>query len=286
MGKIAKYLTLLCGLFMVTSLYGKEVRRPLFSPVEVRFRLLQAPRIKAGSVSSVNRGSLQLVNRRWGVVEITYRPRFDFDGKGSSRSRALPYSVWLDDVICGVRVILCDRQNRKNPALALFSTRVEFWTIPLDWIDHKYFVYVPPMLIERVMPPRRSESRGAKTAAVNDFIVCVTFFHKKWGVLGEGYWGLKGRGAAEDFRELARLVPQTSVFHGALLSRSRSPWGLNDLDHFDLEKPAYIPAPLDEAAIEKAASAAVAEEAAFVESSRKKSSSSANGKRKNRRTKR
>lgn len=280
MGKCLKCFSLLLVLFLCASSECREIRRPLFTPVNVEFKLLQAPRIKAGSVSSGNRGSLNLVNRRWGVVEITYRPRFDYEIKSGSKKKNTAPGLWLDDVSCGVRIIAVDRQNRKAPALALFSTRVDFWTIPLDWHDHKYFVYIPPMLIERVMPSRRTDSKVAKVAANEDFVVCVTFFHKKWGVLGEGYHGLKNRQTcSDDFRELVRLVPQESVFHGSLVSRANSPWGLNDQNQFDLEKPAYIPAPLDEAAIERAAKDA-AEETAAVESSRKKSSSAAGKKNK------
>ena len=278
MGKSLKYLSMLLVLFLCVAFECREVRRPLFTPVNVEFKLLQAPRIKAGSVSSGNRGSLNLVNRRWGVVEITYRPRFDYELKGTGKKKNTAPGLWLDNVTCGVRVVAVDRQNRK--ALALFSTRVDFWTISLDWADHKYFVYIPPMLIERVMPSRRTDSKVAKVAADTDFVACVTFFHKKWGVLGEGYYGLKSRqSAGDDFRELMRLVPQENVFHGSLVSRANSPWGLNDQNQFDLEKPASIPAPLDEAAIEKAANSA-AQESVAVESSRKRSSSAAGKKNK------
>jgi hypothetical protein len=280
MGKSLKYVSMLLMLFFCISSECREIQRPLFTPVNVGFRLLQAPRIKAGSVTSGTRGSLSLANRRWGVVEITYRPRFAYEAKGLSKKKNTASGLWLDDVTCGVRVVAVDRQNRKAPALALFSTRVDFWTIPLDWAEHKYFVYIPPMLIERVMPSRRTDSKVAKVAVDNDFVACVTFFHKKWGVLGEGYYGLKSHpSAGDDFRELMRLVPQENVFHGSLVSRANSPWGLNDQNQFDLEKPAFIPAPLDEAAIEKAAQAA-AEESVAVESSRKKSSSAAGKKNK------
>ena len=292
MGKALKYLTLFCALFLVVQVQGREIMRPIFTPVSIKFRLVQSPRIKAGSVSSASRGSLTLVNRRWGVVEINYKPRFDYEkNNSSSRNKNITPGIWLDDVICGVRVILRDQQNRKNSALALFSTRVDFWTVPLDWKEHKYFVYIPPVLIERVMPPRRvdskdfrSVSKSVRLASESDFYVSVVFFHKKWGVLGEGFYGLKGRSPGAEFRELARLVPSANVFNGSILPRSKSPWGLNDQEQFDLEKPAFIPAPLDEAAIDKAAVDAAVEEAALAERKQKKSSS-ASGK-KNRRTRR
>ena len=274
MGKNLKSILLFLVLSLCIGFECKEMRRPLFTPVKVEFRLLQAPRIKAGSVSSVNRGNLHLLNRRWGVVEISYKPRFDFETKSGSRKKNSTPGLWLDDVVCGVRVVACDRNNRKAPAIALFSTRVDFWTIALDWEEHKYFVYIPPMLIERVMPPRRTESKNIKIATDADFVVGVTFFHKKWGVLGEGIYGLKGRSADADFRKLKQLVPSENVFHGSLVSRANSPWGLNDQHQFDLEKPARIPEPLDEAAIDKAAEAA-AQETAAAESKRKKSSSAA-----------
>lgn len=285
MRNVWKYLPLFCALFLVASLQGREVRRPVFTPVTVKFRLAASPRIKAGSVSSANRGSLNLVNRRWGVIEISYKPRFDYEDGKSSRNKNTAPGVWLDDVVCGVRVVVCDRQNRQNPALALFSTRVDFWTIPLDWKEHKYFVYIPPVLIERAMPSRKIDSRTVKLAGDNDFCIQVIFFHKKWGVLGEAFYGLKGRDADRDFRELTRLVPRHNVFHGSLYPRSRSPWGMNDQEQFDLEKPAFVPAPLDEAAIDKAAVDAAVEEAAFAEKRRSRSSASASGKR-NRKSKR
>ncbi len=285
MGKTLRYLTLLCALFLVVSLHGNDARRPLFTPVSVKFRLAQSPRIKAGSVSSANRGSLVLVNRRWGVIEISYKPRFDFEKGNSSRNKNTAPGVWLDDVTCGVRVVLCDPQNRQNPAIALFSTRVDFWTIPLDWKEHKYFVYIPPVLIERVMPVRKNDSKAVKVASDSDFFISVVFFHKKWGVLGEGFYGLKRRSAGDDFKELVRLVPKHNVFHGSIYPRSRSPWGINDQEQFDLEKPAFLPAPLDEAAIEKAAVDAAAEEAAFAEKKQGKSAVPASGKR-SRRSKR
>ena len=79
MGKALKYLTLFCALFLVVQVQGREIMRPIFTPVSIKFRLVQSPRIKAGSVSSASRGSLTLVNRRWGVVEINYKPRFDYE---------------------------------------------------------------------------------------------------------------------------------------------------------------------------------------------------------------
>lgn len=283
MRDLMKHLAMFSVLSFVVVLAGNEMERPQFSPVEVKIRLEQAPRIKAGAVSSAARGNVSLANRRWGVIEILYKPHFGVDGQRNRRKNASA-GVWLDNVICGVQVVACDRQARKNPSLALFSTRVEFWTIPLDWREHRYFVYIPPMLIERVMPSRRAEGRSVKVATYDDFVVCVTFFHKKWGVLGEGIFGLKGKTARADFAELLKGVPTSNIFHGSLVSRANSPWGLNDQSQFDLEKPAFIPAPLDDAAIDKAAKAAVKEEAAFAEKS-EKSSKTANG-RKNKKKKR
>lgn len=278
-----KHLAIFSVLSVFVALAGNEIERPQFSPVDVTVRLEQAPRIKAGAVSSAARGNVNLANRRWGVVEILYKPHFGVDG-GRNRRRSTNAGLWLDNVICGVQVVVCDRQARKNPSLALFSTRVEFWTVPLDWRDHRYFVYIPPMLIERVMPSRRAESRNVKVATHEDLIASVTFFHKKWGILGEGISGLKGKSARADFAQLLKGVPSSNIFHGSLVSRANSPWGLNDQSQFDLEKPAFIPAPLDDAAIDKAAKAAVAEEAAFAEKS-EKSSKAANGK-KNKKKKR
>jgi hypothetical protein len=283
MGKCLKFFSVLMLLVWAIMLPGREAR-PVFSPVKVNFRLIQAPRIKAGSVSSANRGNLNLVNRRWGVVEISYTPRLSVSGKKANKSQSAEMGLWLDNLICGVRVVACDRQNKKAAAWALFSTKVEFWTVALDAKEHKYFVYLPPMLIERVMPFRRSDSKQLRIAAENNFVVAVTFFHKTWGVISEGFYGLKGRDDHEEFKNLANSVPGVNVFHGSLISRSNSPWGLNDQEQFDLEKPAFIPAPLDEAAIDKAAEAAASEEAASADNSRK-SSASASGK-KSRKSKR
>ena len=139
--------------------------------------------------------------------------------------------------------------------------------------EHRYFVYLPPLLLDRIMPLRRTDSRNIKVADPANFAASVIFFNKKWGVLGEGYYGIKRKPEDEIFTELARKVPAQNVFHGALLSRASSPWGMNDVDQFDLEKPAFIPAPLDEAAISRAADAAAFEENKSV-SDRNKSSKS------------
>ena len=77
----------------------------------------------------------------------------------------------------------------------------------------------------------------------------------------------------KEFSALLQSVPAGNVFHGALVSRANSPWGLNDQEQFDLEKPAFIPAPLDEAAIDKAAEEAAAEEAAPADTKGKNSKS-------------
>ena len=284
MDKALKVFSVILLMFCAVVLPGKALIRPDFSPVKAKFRLLPAPRIKAGSVSSVNRGSLSLMNRRWGVVEITFEPHLEESGKSRAKSREVNAGAWLDDVVCGVRVIAGDIQSRKNPSVwGLFSTRVEFWTIPLDWKEHKYFVYLPPMLIERVMPFRKTDSKQIRMAADNNFIVCVTFFHKKWGVIGEGFYGLKDRTAGADFRTLVRFVPQNNIFHGALVSRANSPWGVNDQDQFDLEKPAFIPAPLDDAAIDRAAEAAANEGRQVAEAAGKSATSGSS--KKNRKSK-
>ena len=287
MGKTLKITALFLVLFLFVALEGKsrakDGKRPLFTPVKVNFRLVPPPRIKAGTVSSVNRGSLTLTNKRWGMVEISYFPQFGLDNKNTARRKNSIQGLWLDDVVCNVRVMACDRTRRENPVLGLFTTRVEFWTIALDWREHKYFVYLPPMLIERAMPTRGSDAKGVKLASESDFVIGVTFWHKQWGILGEEFYTPKGRMTDSDFRALLEIAPRNCTFHGSLISRSRSPWGLNDQDEIDLEKPALIPAPQDEAAVDKTAGTAVTEEAASAGSVRKKSSS-ANGK-KNRRSK-
>ena len=275
MAEIFKCFTVLTLVICAFGLAGNDLR-PVFSPVKVDFRLVPAPRVKVGSVSGANRGNLNLSNRRWGMVEVKYTPHLGVDGKKRTTSRSDHAGLWLDDVICGVRVIAYDRQDKKAPAWALFSTKVEFWTIALDVKEHKYLVYLPPMLVDRVMPYRKNDSKQMRLATVNDFAVHVIFFHKKWGVISEGFYGLKGNKMYKEFSALLQSVPAGNVFHGALVSRANSPWGLNDLEQFDLEKPAFIPAPLDEAAIDKAAEAA-AEEAAPADT-KGKNSKSASGK--------
>ena len=134
MDKALKVFSVILLMFCAVVLPGKALLRPDFSPVKAKFRLLPAPRIKAASVSSGNRGNLSLLNRRWGVVEVTYKPHLGEEGKTKNKSQEANAGLWLDDVICGVRVIACDRNARKNSDVwGLFSTRVEFWTIALDW---------------------------------------------------------------------------------------------------------------------------------------------------------
>ena len=211
------------------------------------------------------------------MIEVKYTPHLGVDGKKRTMSRSDHAGMWLDNVICGVRVIAYDRQSKKASAWALFSTKVEFWTIALDAKEHKYLVYLPPMLVDRVMPYRKNDSKQMRLATVNDFAVHVIFFHKQWGIISEGFYGLKGNKKLSEFNALLNSVPAGNVFHGALVPRANSPWGLNDQEQFDLEKPAFIPAPLDEAAIEKAAEDAAAEEAALADTKRK-NSRSASGK--------
>ena len=262
-----KYFCAAALLFSGVALMGSSVRRSMFAPVKVNFRLLHSPRVKTGSVSSASRGSLELHNRRWGVVEISFTPHVDTNKRSGKGTLA---GVWFDEVSCGVRLVVLDGNRKDGYPLALFSTKVDFWTIPADNKEHRYFVYLPPVLLDRVMPQRRAESRNIRIANPDNFVVQVVFFSKKLGILGEGYYGIKKAPEGRFFRELVREVPSHSIFHGALLSRARSPWGVNDVDHFDLEKPAFIPAALDEASLSRAA-----EEAAYEENK------SASGKDKN-----
>lgn len=236
-------------------LTGSEVKRPLFTPVKVDFRLLNAPRFKSsGSTSSGFRSSFTAYNRRWGVVEISYKPHLNNNSRErASKRKEVNSGYWLDNVTCAIRVLARETQSRTSAPTALFSTRVDFWTISLNSAEHRYFVYLPPMLIERAMPLRNSNARVVKTAEAGNFAVSVIFYHKDWGVLGEGYCGVKGKNQRAVFEEFVRYVPKDSVFHGALLSRSQSPWGINHSDQFDLEKPASIPAPLSPGEIEKIA---------------------------------
>lgn len=278
MRSCVKYICVICALFTVLSLCGKSIRRPQFTPVKVGFRLVRPPQVKARSISSASSGNQTLYNRSWGVVEISFTPRFDFDSQRTKNKNNLT-GVWLDNVTCGVQIVACESGKSSAPPVGLFSTRVDFWTIPADNKAHKYFVYLPPRFIDRVMPARRNESKEIKIAKAGDFAVHVVFFHEKWGLLGEGFYGIKTRAPYKTFKTLAQKVPQINIFHGALLSRANSPWGVSDIDEFDLEKPAVIPAPLDDSAIDKAAAAAVKEEQTVVDNSRKSSTRSTSSKR-------
>ena len=242
----------LCALCAFFSLEGAPAaKRPLFGPVNVDMKFLLSPRIKAGSTNFSSKGRLSLYNTRWGVIEITYTPRFDYEG--ARKRNVKPTGAWLNDVVLGIQVIVRDSMSNTRRAVgaALLSTRAEFWSIALDGRDHVFYMYIPPQIIERCMPSR--DGRTVNVATAKDFLVCVTFYHKEWGVLAKGYFGAKDRRPGEEFKELLRTVPSSSVFHGSILSRARSPWGVNDIDQYDLEKPTYMPPPLDAAAINRAA---------------------------------
>lgn len=245
---------LFCVMLVSASANGADGRRPMFSDVTLNLKFINSPKVKAGAVAMGSHGRLNLVNKRWGVVEIDYTPRYDYEKNSGKKSKDSGY--WLEDVVCGIQVVVRDAlgsTSRVPLGAALLSTKTEFWSIALDGKVHRQYMYIPPQIIERSMPARRGDGRSVKVAAVSDFAVCVTFFHKKWGVIGQGFYGIKGRKNNAEFRNLLKTVPTNSTFHGSILSRANSPWGVNDIDLYDLEKPAYIPAPLNEAAIEKAA---------------------------------
>ena len=250
-----KFRTLAAGLFALCvslSLEGAPVdKRPLFGPVSIDLKFLASPRIKTGSSNVTPRGRLSLYNNRWACIEITYTPRFDYEGARKRNSK--PTGEWLNDVVLGIQVIVRDSMSntRRPVGAALLSTRAEFWSIALDGRDHIFYMYIPPQIIERCMPSR--DGRTVNVASAKDFLVCVTFYHKEWGVLAKGYYGAKERRPGEEFNELLRTIPTSNIFHGAILSRARSPWGVNDIDQYDLEKPTYMPPPLDAAAINRAA---------------------------------
>lgn len=285
MGICTKIISFACMLFLGLSLFGNSSERPLFTPVRVDFRLMAQPRIKTGSVSSADRGNVEIQNRRWGVIEIDYNPHLETAKLKRVGKKSKVAGVWLDNVTCAVRVVCRDSSSRREPGNALFTANVEFWTIPLDEMTHRYFVYIPPMLIERVMPVFKADSSKVRVADNKNFVIAVTFFHKKWGVLGEAYYGMREKYPSRYFAELVRTVPQNCVFHGSLVSRANSPWGMNNSDNFDLEKPSFIPAPLDESMLEKAAETALNEEKSGAGSSRKSSSQPA-GSRKNKKSRR
>lgn len=242
-----------CSLLFTGVAGAADKKRPMFSDVRLSLRLINAPKVKAGAVTMGSHGRLNLVNKRWCVIEIDYTPRYDFEKNSGKRSKDSGY--WLEDVVCGIQVVVRDSLgSSRNPlGAALLSTKAEFWSIALDGRNHRQYMYIPPQIIERSMPARRGDGRGVKVATTGDFAVCVTFFHKKWGVIGQGFYGIKGRRIGAEFRRLLKTVPSNSTFHGSILSRANSPWGVNDIDMYDLEKPAYVPAPLNDAAIEKAA---------------------------------
>ena len=249
-GKIRTLAVGLFALFVSLSLEGAPAsKRPLFGPVGIDLKFLASPRIKTGSSTVTARGRLSLYNNRWVGIEITYTPRFDYEG---ARKRNVKVTgEWLNDVVMGIQVIVRDSMSntRRPVGAALLSTRAEFWSIALDGKDHVFYMYIPPQIIERCMPSR--DGRTVNTAAAKDFFVCVTFYHKEWGVLAKGYYGARERRPGLEFNELLRTVPTSSIFHGAILSRARSPWGVNDMDQYDLEKPTYMPPPLDAAAINR-----------------------------------
>ena len=250
-----KFRTLAVGFFALCAFLSLEgapsAKRPLFGPVSVELKFLASPRIKTGSSNVTPRGRLSLYNNRWGAIEITYTPRFDYEG-GRKRN-VKTTGEWLNDVVLGIQVIVRDSMSntRRPVGAALLSTRAEFWSIALDGKDHVFYMYIPPQIIERCMPTR--DGRTVNTASTKDFFICVTFYHKEWGVLAKGYYGAKERRPGDEFNALLRTVPTSSIFHGSILSRARSPWGVNDMDLYDLEKPTYMPPPLDAAAINRAA---------------------------------
>lgn len=271
---VKNVIALLIGVCCLSGVSGASERmRPMFSPVVVNMKLINAPRIKAGAANSGSHGRLNLVNKRWCVIEIDYTPRYDYEKNSGKRSKDNGY--WLEDVVCGIQVVVKDSLGSSSyqpMGAALFSTKTEFWSIALDGKIHRQYMYIAPQLIERGMPARRGDGRGVKVAVPSDFVICVTFFHKKWGVLGQGFYGLKSRTQGAEFRKLLKTVPSNSTFHGSILSRANSPWNVNDIDSYDLEKPAFIPAPLNDAAIEKAAIEAQEAEKAAVEAANKRSS--------------
>lgn len=249
--------------------------RPEFSKISMDLSFQDPPRIR-GTNTTTGGTRVTGANSRWAVFRVRFTPVVyevrrspaltDAQNRANIRRNAKGGSIqrefritngrkitgfWLDDVVMQIRVVLVDTKSGKQSGYSEVTGQSQFWAIAMDGREHNAVMYVPPQLLDRLMPasgPKAEASISGRAAQRNDFRVEVAFYHKHYGVVGRGYFGMKGRREteeSEEFEELVRSIGGRNIFHGGVLSRGQTPWGLSNMDNYDLVKPDYIPPPIN-----------------------------------------
>ena len=194
--------------YLPLALHGQA----LFSDIKVTPRWVTGPGVQAGNV--IDRG--MKVQGRWLQIDVDFT--------------AVPMkSGWLDSVVFKYDVLLPQTTSSK----VVLSGKVEYWSIAMDGNTHHVQAFIHPRFLQRYAPGLKMRKNDLK-----DLRIIVTILQNESPV-GGGIFKPTSRTSVKAVRaEIGRALADRKTFKGkdSVFSRSETPWGVLNVDYYELEK--------------------------------------------------
>ena len=208
-------LTACVCLFSAASLTAQQA---LFTKVEITPNWVYDPGFSTDNV--VIRGAKKPL--KWLELDIKYN------------TAALRKPQWLDNLTIEYRILLPKEPKVRKPRVIL-SGKVEYWAIAMDGKEHHAQAFVHPRFLQRYAPGLRLKKKELKDIRIN-----VTFIQNESAV-GRGVYippRMKRVSPSTLYKELKKVMGNmtTLKINHSVFSRDETPWGIIDLNYYELIK--------------------------------------------------
>ena len=191
------------------SLFSQRV---LFKDVKVTPRWVPSPGINGNVIQRGNSSQ-----DRWLQVDVDFT------------SIVLQGQPWLDDVVVKYDILLPQTTSRK----VVLSGQTQYWSIAMNGQQHHVQSFIHPRFLQRYAPGLKMNSRDLK-----DLRILVTFLQND-SIVAMGVYKPSVKASPVAIKgEIDKALQDRRTFKGkeSVFSRDETPWGVLNVDYYELIK--------------------------------------------------
>jgi len=184
----------------------------LFKDIKVTPKWVTGPGVQAGNV--IERGIK--TQTRWLQIDVDF-------------TSIIMKQPWLDDVVFQYDVLLPQTTSRK----VVLSGKVKYWSLAMNGKVHHVQAFIHPRFLERYAPGLKMRKNDLK-----DLRIFITILQND-SIIGGGAFKPSTRTSSKAIRaEIQKALSDRKTFKGkeSVFSRDETPWGVLNVDYYELIK--------------------------------------------------
>ena len=210
-------LIIVIAFFSAGTVFAQAVQ--YFGNVEINASVVVDPGFSTNNVK-ITPAKRQL---KWIQIDVDYQTK-------AITNKVTKTPQWLENVVMKYEVLLPEVSGKPRVVL---SGNVEYWALPMDGETHHAQVFIHPQILKRYVPDLKLNK-----ARMKELRLLLTFELNESPV---GYGVLKPKATVTPKEIKAEIdqalrLPSTLKVKNAIFNREETPWGIINLNYYELIK--------------------------------------------------